>query len=261
MLSKVGIVKSKGIWLPIEVIRNKTLSNNEKFLLMEIVQLTMLDKGCIASNRHFSELFQINKKGISRLINSLIKKDFIESIIKKGSRNKVRIITLKEGTPKMMVRYPRNDDRVPPKCLQSKENKTVNKTKSIIKDKYSLKLKTISEFIPLSFEFHKTQKESGLQHIDFKNPITEKSKIVIAGAEVLEKIHRLDKEPITEINKVLNFILLDSFWSKQIISLTGIRLTKNNGNTKFFNVKNGMKSNVKQIPETNPISLKELGYV
>ena len=251
-------MKNKGIWLPIEIIRNKSLSNNEKLLLMEINQLSMLDKGCIASNSHFAELFQINKTAVSRLVNSLIKKGLIESIIKKGSRNTFRTIIIKKGTNKLLSRYKQNVNGVLTNCLETKENKTTNNTKSIIKKNISPENK-FSEFIPLSLEFHKNQKKAGYHHLDFKSPITEKSKIVISGAETLDKINILDNEPIAEIKKVLDFILSDCFWSKQIISLSGLRAKKSNGNIKYFNVKNNMLPNNSNEIQDELVSLSDWG--
>ena len=45
---------TKGFWLPIELLHDKNTTMQEKLLLIEINQLSMLDKGCIASNNHFA---------------------------------------------------------------------------------------------------------------------------------------------------------------------------------------------------------------
>ena len=56
----------------------------------------------------------------------------------------------------MLSRYKQNVNGVLTNCLESKENKTMNKTKSIIKDNIYPENK-FSEFIPLSLEFHKNK--------------------------------------------------------------------------------------------------------
>ena len=48
---------SKGFWLPIELLKDKSTTMQEKLILVEINQLSMLDKGCIASNNHFEKCF------------------------------------------------------------------------------------------------------------------------------------------------------------------------------------------------------------
>ena len=126
-------MQSKGLWLPIEVINDKVTTFQEKLVLMEISQLSMLDKGCIASNNHFAELFQIKKEAVSRCINSLEKKGYINSNIVKGTRNHTRIITINKllSDPKQNVILPLTN------CSETKENKTENKTNNIDYDFFS----------------------------------------------------------------------------------------------------------------------------
>ena len=115
---------SKGFWLPIELLKDKDTTMQEKLILVEINQLSMLDKGCIASNNHFAELFGIKKESVSRSISSLENKGYITTKIKDGSRNHERTITIN----KMLFEYKQNV--IPPltNCLETKENKTINKT-------------------------------------------------------------------------------------------------------------------------------------
>lgn len=115
---------NKGLWIPIDLILNKNITFQEKIILVEINQLTMLDKGCIASNRHFSELFQIKRESISRSISSLENKGYITSKIRKGSRNFDRTITINNLLlySKQIVKSAITN------CLESKENNTFNNT-------------------------------------------------------------------------------------------------------------------------------------
>ena len=115
---------SKGFWLPIELLKDKSTTMQEKLILVEINQLSMLDKGCIASNNHFAELFGIKKESVSRSISSLENKGYITTKIKDGSRNHERTITIN----KMLFEYKQNVISPLTNCLETKENKPVNKT-------------------------------------------------------------------------------------------------------------------------------------
>lgn len=115
---------TRGIWLPIEVINDKNTTFQEKLILMEINQLSMLDDGCIASNSHFSKLFKIKRESVSRSINSLQEKGYISIKIVDGSRNHKRIVTIN----KLLFGYEQNVNEVLTNCLETKDNKTINKT-------------------------------------------------------------------------------------------------------------------------------------
>lgn len=117
---------TKGFWLSVELLHDKNTTMQEKLILIEISQLSMLDKGCIASNNHFAELLQVKKESISRSISSLENKGYITTKIKDGSRNHERVITINKMLfdPKQNVIDPLTN------CLETKENKTINKTKN-----------------------------------------------------------------------------------------------------------------------------------
>ena len=118
---------SRGIWIPKEILHNKDLTMQEKLIFMEISQLEMLDKGCIASNRHFAELLDISTKSASNTISGLVKKGYIKTKIKNGSRNHEREIFTIHHT---MDTYPQIMDTPSIKDGETKENKTINNTAS-----------------------------------------------------------------------------------------------------------------------------------
>ena len=109
-----------------------------------------------------------------------------------------------------------------------------------IKKVKSVKSINLDAYLPISLRFHQKQKEAGLSHPEFVNPLTVESRIVINGAITLEKLNRLDREPLGEIKQVLDAVLEDSFWRKQIVSLSSIRKNSGNGNMKYFNAKNSI---------------------
>jgi DNA-binding Lrp family transcriptional regulator len=117
-------VSSRYVVLDWSLVRNKSLTMNEKLVLSEIKQLTQLQRGCVASNQHFADLMGIKRQAASRIIVSLESKGFIQTEIVKGSRNMMRKIRCQQN----VATCQQNVVEVATKCLQSKENKTINKT-------------------------------------------------------------------------------------------------------------------------------------
>lgn len=68
---------SKGIWIPIEIWKDKNLTWNEKILFLEIDSYTSSDKDCFFSNEYISELLGISVTNASKAISSLIEKGYI----------------------------------------------------------------------------------------------------------------------------------------------------------------------------------------
>lgn len=161
---------TKGFWLSIELLHDKNTTMQEKLLLIEINQLSMLDKGCIASNNHFAETFKVKKESISRSLSSLEQKGYISTEIKAGSRNHDRTITIN----KMLFYYEQNVIAPLTNCLETKENKTINKTKNISIDivssffdenrdikKDDKSIKIMSEFVTYRKQIKKPIKTTG----------------------------------------------------------------------------------------------------
>lgn len=124
------------ITVPIEIMHDKNLNANQKFLLAEIQQLSTLKHGCIASNRHFSELIGIAKENISRNLKALSDMGYILIKTKPGSRNHERRITL-INTPCRNIKPPLDETSIPPyqnvnppltKRQETKGNRVFNKT-------------------------------------------------------------------------------------------------------------------------------------
>jgi len=128
---------TKFITVSVEIMRDQNLNQSQKFLLAEIEQLTTLEKGCIASNLHFSNLIGITKENVSRNINDLQKKGYIYTEIVSGSRNHTRIITLTT-----LVRPPYQNSKTPLlKQQETIENKPTNKPTNKTKEKSLSKIK------------------------------------------------------------------------------------------------------------------------
>lgn len=125
-------MKHKGIWLPIEIIQDNNITWLEKILLMEINQLCMLDKGCIASNEHFAELLGMKKNNISRSIHSLESKKYIT--VEVSNRNHTRVIKMILGGYQNDIDRYQNDNSL----KRSKQGSKQYNKKTSKKEKYEL---------------------------------------------------------------------------------------------------------------------------
>lgn len=67
----------RGIWIPKEIWLSKDLTLQEKVFIVEIDSLDN-EKGCFASNKHFSDFFGLSIGRVSQVINSLKKKGYID---------------------------------------------------------------------------------------------------------------------------------------------------------------------------------------
>ena len=73
----------RDIWLPSYILENKDVNDFEKLILGVI---SMYQKGCFLSNQEFAEIFSVSKRYIIKVIQSLIKKEFIKKTNKNGIR-------------------------------------------------------------------------------------------------------------------------------------------------------------------------------
>ena len=62
----------KGIWSPIEIWQNRSLSWNEKILLMEIDSFTAKDRECYISNEYIAELLGVSVSWASKCLSHLL---------------------------------------------------------------------------------------------------------------------------------------------------------------------------------------------
>jgi len=110
-------------------------------------------------------------------------------------------------------------------------------------------LENESEIKNIVTEFYKYQKSI------FSNLIKVDDKKINEGIEVIDRLIRIDNFKIDKITEVLQFIVHDDFWSKQILSLNGLRKKSKNGNTKFVNAL--LKSKTNNKSDVMQFNLKE----
>ena len=70
----------KGIWIPIEIWQDKSLSWNEKILLMEIDSFTSKGHDCYISNEYIADLLGVTERSASRLLSHLLESGLIRVV-------------------------------------------------------------------------------------------------------------------------------------------------------------------------------------
>jgi len=240
------LTKHKGVWIPIEILHDSNLTMKEKVLLMEINQLSMLEKGCVAHNEHFGELLQMQKENISRLITSLKDKGYISVHISK--RNHLRMIEVvggyqnDKGVVEMIRGGYQNDKSL-------KGIKPINKTSIVSESKNDSSTDTIINkyaYNPninenqMAFlkrivsEFYQTKHKQYPNHI--KSNWHEDDKLTHESVNVLYQLITIDKWGENDVRDVIRWATTDTFWQSNLLSLRILRIKSKNGMTKFANL-------------------------
>ena len=127
----------KGIWIPIEILIDDNLSDKEKLIYSIILFLSKENNYCYCNNSSLSELLNISTTQVSKLINSLKKKECIDIIIKYKENSKEiesrKLIPKKEIPYLTKVKYPPQQNFNTPIEEKFKDNKYNNK----INNKYN----------------------------------------------------------------------------------------------------------------------------
>jgi len=227
-------MSKKYVSLDWSFIRDKDTTMHEKLLFSEISQLSMLDKGCVASNHHFSSLLGVKKQAVSRLIKSLESKGYITSLIKPGSRNYDREITINK-----MLQVGNNLllDSVT-KCLETKENNTVNNNTVNNKSTKNLFYKEI-DLSELPKQISTDEIKEFIDHrIKKKSPLSQ---------EAFNRAIKQINKTATELNLDHNLVItesIDAGWQ-------GIGKPEWLRNRLNIGVNNNASSNRNSKPETN----------
>ena len=87
----------KGIWIPKEIWHLKDLNITEKIVLSVVNTLSEQDDGCFANNEYFAKFLNLSKGRVSKIINLLVKKGYLEtnfsyySEMRKVEKRKIKI--------------------------------------------------------------------------------------------------------------------------------------------------------------------------
>ena len=78
----------KGLWIPIEILTDKNLSDKEKHIYSLVIFLSQEKQYCFCTNKTMSELLNISVTQVSKLVNSLKDKGYIniEMVYKENSK-------------------------------------------------------------------------------------------------------------------------------------------------------------------------------
>ena len=123
----------KGIWIPIEILTDEKLSDKEKIIYAIILYLSKENNYCYLTNKTMSELLNISITQVSKLVNSLKDKTYIniELIYKKNSKQvemrKLIPISKNKDTYLTKVKYPLQQNFNTPIKEKFKDNKYNNK--------------------------------------------------------------------------------------------------------------------------------------
>ena len=127
----------KGIWIPIEILTDEKLSDKEKIIYAIILYLSKENNYCYLTNKTISELLNVSITQVSKLVNSLKYKKYIdiELIYKENSKQVEmrKLILINKNTYLTKVKYP----------LQQNFNTTIeekfkdNKYNNKINNKYN----------------------------------------------------------------------------------------------------------------------------
>ncbi len=129
----------KGIWIPIEILADEKLSDKEKIIYSIILYLSKQNSYCYLTNKTISELLNVSITQVSKLVNSLKDKTYIniELIYKKNSKQvemrKLIPISKNKDTYLTKVKYPLQQNFNTPIEEKFKDNKYNNK----INNKYN----------------------------------------------------------------------------------------------------------------------------
>ena len=85
----------KELWMPSEILINDKLSDKEKIILSMIIYLSKNKGYCFATNNYFSDILNVTVVSISRIINSLKKKNYIKMNMNYKSNSKEKNLNLK----------------------------------------------------------------------------------------------------------------------------------------------------------------------
>ena len=149
----------KGIWIPIEILTDKKLSDKEKTIYAIIIYLSKENNYCYCTNKIISELLNITITQVSRLVNSLKDKNYIDiELIYKENSKQVEIrklipIQKYEDTYIQKVQYPLHKNVNTLIDENVKDNKYYNKNiitqNKIVKSQRLILKKEIILRIPL----------------------------------------------------------------------------------------------------------------
>ena len=149
----------KGIWIPIEIWKDKNLTWNEKILFLEIDSYTSKEKDCFFSNEYISQLLGISETNANKTLSSLIKKGYVIKTKFDGRRRYIKTALSYSTTLPCQEQQASHARTIEYTSIQSNNNliNKDNKEKEIIEDKSSKKDDEIDEFVEKIYKLYPTK--------------------------------------------------------------------------------------------------------
>lgn len=171
--------KVKGIWIPIDIWEDKSLTWNEKILFLEIDSFTSKDKDCYISNDYISNLLGVCETTANKILSSLINKGYVIKTSFDGRRRYVKsalhfttsqgctleqgCIALNSNIPNINTNTCTNKEKEDNKLSSKKNNQTwrddfdlfvseVHKAKDVLLQDKSFRLKQERYYPNLDYE-------------------------------------------------------------------------------------------------------------
>jgi DNA-binding MarR family transcriptional regulator len=119
----------KGIWIPIEIWQDKSLSWNEKILLMEIDSFTSKGHDCYISNEYIADLLGVTERSASRLLSHLLESGLIRMVKFDGRKRYV------ESTISFKAEWTQMSMQGGQPCLHTDNNEYININNNTLSNK------------------------------------------------------------------------------------------------------------------------------
>ena len=207
--------------IPANVRYDKSLTPNAKLLYGEITALCNEKGFCWASNNYFAELYDVTPQAISKWINSLSNKGYLNLEYEyNGKEIKVRKMFIAEVST-LRLGVSTKDEEGINKRLKGYQQKIKDNTTRM--NNTSLNNKCPESLEPETYRLASLISELHIQNLDSGyKPITQKQKQTWASD--IEKLHRIDGRSYQDIEKVIRSIKVHGqFWGSVVMSGSKLR--------------------------------------
>ena len=142
----------KGIWIPIEILTDNKLSDKEKIIYAIVIYLSRENQYCFLTNKTINELLNISITQVSKLVNSLKDKKYIniELIYKENSKQiemrKLIPIVKNNDTYLTKAKYPLQQNFNTPIEEKFKDNKYNSNNKFYKKNKANFEERDYTDY-------------------------------------------------------------------------------------------------------------------
>lgn len=206
--------KNDGVWIPIDAF-SLGLNANQTLMLYKIYMLDG-DRGCFATNKYFSDFFQISKRQVSTTISALVKKGFVSLSYEyeDGTKSIKHRILRPRGRS---VLYPQAVVTKAPTLYSSTINKEVNKELN-----KTPKSKLSWGYLSFVQEYYEQQQTlTDIKPLRLYN--TNKERAIQNGIKTIKSLIEIDGYKMSEIKNALGWAIKNDFWKDKIISLSELR--------------------------------------